>query len=108
MLGAAFGLPRFASPLLAQKARTMHAEFAAKIQSVNKKRPADPSGVWAQPFFQAMHRALKPGGVICTQARTAWTGWLCVAACMLTCCLLMCSCSGLAACFSCAHMEMAT
>jgi spermidine synthase len=25
--------------------------------------------VRAQPFFQAMHRALKPGGVICTQAR---------------------------------------
>ena len=31
---------------------------------------ADPSGLWVQPFFQAMHRALKPGGVICTQART--------------------------------------
>lgn len=27
--------------------------------------------VWpvTQPFFEAMHRALKPGGVICTQAR---------------------------------------
>lgn len=22
-----------------------------------------------QPFFEAMHRALKPGGVICTQVR---------------------------------------
>lgn len=22
---------------------------------------------WLQPFFRAMHRALKPGGVVCTQ-----------------------------------------
>lgn len=25
--------------------------------------------LWGQPFFEAMHRALKPGGVISTQVR---------------------------------------
>jgi spermidine synthase len=25
-----------------------------------------------QPFFEAMHRALKPGGIICTQAESLW------------------------------------
>jgi hypothetical protein len=25
-----------------------------------------------QPFFDAMHRALKPGGIVCTQAESLW------------------------------------
>ena len=26
----------------------------------------------AQPFFQNMHRALRPGGVVCTQGECLW------------------------------------
>lgn len=26
----------------------------------------------SQPFFEAMHRALRPGGVVCTQAESIW------------------------------------
>lgn len=25
-----------------------------------------------QPFFEAMHRALKPGGIVCTQGESLW------------------------------------
>lgn len=26
----------------------------------------------AQPFFEALHRAVRPGGVVCTQAESLW------------------------------------
>ena len=29
-------------------------------------------GPAAQPFFQNMHRALRPGGVVCTQGECLW------------------------------------
>jgi len=28
--------------------------------------------LFQEPFFQAMHRALKPGGIVCTQAESLW------------------------------------
>ncbi len=39
--------------------------------------PACPPGAapalpFVQPFYDAMHRALKPGGVVCTQAESQW------------------------------------
>lgn len=27
---------------------------------------------FAQPFFEALHRAVKPGGIVCTQAESLW------------------------------------
>lgn len=26
----------------------------------------------AQPFFEALHNAVKPGGIVCTQAESLW------------------------------------
>ncbi|KAK9831342.1 hypothetical protein WJX81_003808 [Elliptochloris bilobata] len=40
---------------------------------VDSSDPVGPAEVLFQkPFFQAMHRALKPGGVICTQGESLW------------------------------------
>lgn len=37
---------------------------------VDSSDPVGPAEVlFERPFFEAMHRALKPGGVVCTQAR---------------------------------------
>lgn len=40
---------------------------------VDSSDPVGPAEVlFEQPFFEAMHRALKPGGIICTQAESLW------------------------------------
>lgn len=40
---------------------------------VDSSDPVGPAEVlFQQPFFEAMHRALKPGGVVCTQAESTW------------------------------------
>lgn len=40
---------------------------------VDSSDPVGPAEVlFEKPFFEAMHRALKPGGVICTQAESLW------------------------------------
>lgn len=40
---------------------------------VDSSDPVGPAEVLFQkPFFQAMHRALKPGGVVCTQGESLW------------------------------------
>ncbi|KAL6766345.1 SPD1 [Auxenochlorella protothecoides x Auxenochlorella symbiontica] len=40
---------------------------------VDSSDPVGPAEVlFQQPFFEAMHRALKPGGVVCTQGESLW------------------------------------
>lgn len=40
---------------------------------VDSSDPVGPAEVlFEEPFFAAMHRALKPGGVVCTQAESLW------------------------------------
>mmetsp|Transcript_10139 Transcript_10139/g.30396 ORF Transcript_10139/g.30396 Transcript_10139/m.30396 type:complete len:315 (-) Transcript_10139:226-1170(-) len=40
---------------------------------VDSSDPVGPAEVlFEEPFFRAMHRALKPGGVVCTQAESLW------------------------------------
>jgi len=40
---------------------------------VDSSDPVGPAEVlFQQPFFEAMHRALRPGGVICTQGESLW------------------------------------
>ena len=40
---------------------------------VDSSDPVGPAEVlFQEPFFQYMHRALKPGGIVCTQAESQW------------------------------------
>jgi spermidine synthase len=40
---------------------------------VDSSDPVGPAEVlFEEPFFRAMHRALKPGGIVCTQAESLW------------------------------------
>lgn len=40
---------------------------------VDSSDPVGPAEVlFEKPFFESMHRALKPGGIICTQAESLW------------------------------------
>lgn len=40
---------------------------------VDSSDPVGPAEVlFEEPFFRAMHRALRPGGVVCTQAESVW------------------------------------
>eukprot|EP00884_Botryococcus_braunii_P009301 jgi/Botrbrau1/18372/Bobra.0179s0090.1 len=40
---------------------------------VDSSDPVGPAEVlFEKPFFEAMHRALKPGGIVCTQAESMW------------------------------------
>eukprot|EP00878_Enallax_costatus_P005950 GHUV01006241.1.p1 GENE.GHUV01006241.1~~GHUV01006241.1.p1 ORF type:complete len:322 (+),score=76.82 GHUV01006241.1:184-1149(+) len=49
------------------------AEGSYDVIIVDSSDPVGPAEVlFQQPFFEAMHRALRPGGVICTQAESLW------------------------------------
>ena len=40
---------------------------------VDSSDPVGPAEVlFERPFFESMHRALRPGGVVCTQAESLW------------------------------------
>eukprot|EP00887_Chlorella_sp_A99_P006720 scaffold3.g6720.t1 len=49
------------------------AEGTYDVIVVDSSDPVGPAEVLFQkPFFEAMHRALKPGGVVCTQGESQW------------------------------------
>ncbi|EFN53284.1 hypothetical protein CHLNCDRAFT_26108 [Chlorella variabilis] len=49
------------------------AEGTYDLIVVDSSDPVGPAEVLFQkPFFDAMHRALKPGGIVCTQAESLW------------------------------------
>ncbi|WIA37410.1 hypothetical protein OEZ86_014335 [Tetradesmus obliquus] len=49
------------------------AEGSYDVIIVDSSDPVGPAEVlYQQPFFEAMHRALRPGGIICTQAESLW------------------------------------
>ena len=44
-----------------------------KVRNCVAFAPGTLTGIFVlQPFFQDMHRALRPGGVICTQGECMW------------------------------------
>ncbi|KAK9811308.1 hypothetical protein WJX72_001515 [[Myrmecia] bisecta] len=49
------------------------AEGSYDVIIVDSSDPVGPAQVLFQkPFFDAMHRALRPGGIVCTQAESLW------------------------------------
>jgi spermidine synthase len=49
------------------------AEATYDVIIVDSSDPVGPAEVlFQQPFFEYMHRALKPGGCVCTQAESLW------------------------------------
>eukprot|EP00775_Hariotina_reticulata_P002798 gene2798-3091_t len=49
------------------------AEGSYDVIIVDCSDPVGPAQVlFQQPFFEALHRALRPGGIVCTQAESLW------------------------------------
>mgnify|MGYP001807432611 CR=1 FL=1 len=46
--------------------------YATMLSSRTCSPAASHSGCSLQPFFEALHRAVRVGGVICTQAESLW------------------------------------
>jgi hypothetical protein len=48
------------------------ARLPGTMQPLPPRPPPFPPATPRQPFFRAMHRAVRPGGVVCTQAESLW------------------------------------